>query len=227
MKISGSNTLTAPVDQVWGAMLDPAVLARTLPGCESLTTTGADEYAMRVTAGVAAIKGTYDGQVAITDKAEPDQDSSGSLRMKASGSGAPGTIDAVVDVRLAPHDGGGTLLSYDADATVGGTIGGVGQRMLAGVTRKMAGEFFTALDNDIATGGAVAVAPEAAMAGAAAPAAGAAAPTTGVGAVYPGRAPAPGGLDLGDAKGFVLGTILGGALVAVGVLLGSRLGGRR
>lgn len=225
MKISGSNTLTAPVDQVWGAILDPAVLARTLPGCESLTTTGVDEYAMRVTAGVAAIKGTYDGQVAITDKAEPAEDSSRSLRMTASGSGAPGTIDAVVDVRLAPHDDGGTVLSYDADATVGGTIGGVGQRMLAGVTRKMAGEFFTALDNDIATGGVVAAAPEAAVAGV--PAEPGAAPTPGVGAVYPGRAPAPGGFDLGDTTGFVLGTILGGALVAVGVLLGSRLGRRR
>lgn len=225
MKISGSNTLTAPVDQVWGAMLDPAVLARCLPGCESLTTTGPDAYAMRVTAGVAAIKGTYDGQVAITDKEEPDQDSSASLRMKANGSGAPGTIDAVVDVRLAPHDAGGTVLSYDADATVGGTIGGVGQRMLAGVTRKMAGEFFTALDNDIATGGVIAVAPEAAVAGA--PAVPGAAPAPGVGAVYAGRAAAPSGAGLGDARGFVLGTVLGGALVAIGVLLGSRLGRRR
>lgn len=220
MKISGSNTLTAPVDQVWGAILDPAVLARCLPGCETLTTIGPDQYAMRVTAGVAAIKGTYDGQVAITDKEEPDQDAPGSLRMTASGSGAPGTIDATVDVRLSPGDGGGTVLSYDADATVGGTIGGVGQRMLAGVTRKMAGEFFTALDTDIAGGGAVSPAvgtpgtePEALP--------------SGVGAVYVGRAPSPGGFDLGEAKGFVLGTILGGALVAVGVLIGSRLGGRR
>lgn len=216
MKISGTNTLTAPVDQVWGAMLDPAVLARCLPGCEALTTTGPDRYAMRVTAGVAAIRGTYDGEVAITDKDEPD-----SLRMRASGSGAPGTIDATVDVRLAPGDGGGTVLSYDADATVGGTIGGVGQRMLAGVTRKMAGEFFTALDTDIATGGAVPVGPGVTEPGAAAT------PAPGTGAVYAGRAPAPSGLDLGDAKGFVLGTLLGGALVAVGVLLGARLGRRR
>lgn len=217
MKISGTNALTSPVDQVWGAMLDPAVLARCLPGCETLTTTGPDQYAMRVTAGVAAIRGTYDGEVAITDKNEPD-----SLRMKASGSGAPGTIDATVDVRLAAVDGGGTVLSYDADATVGGTIGGVGQRMLAGVTRKMAGEFFTALDTDITTGGVAApgvVVDAGAVYVEAAPA--------GAGAVYVGRAPSPGGLDLGEAKGFVLGTILGGALVAVGVLLGSRLGRRR
>jgi carbon monoxide dehydrogenase subunit G len=68
MKISGSNSLNAPVDQVWAAMLDPAVLARCIPGCETLTATGPDQYAMRVTAGVAAIKGTYDGEVALTDK---------------------------------------------------------------------------------------------------------------------------------------------------------------
>ena len=145
MKISGSNSLNAPVDQVWAAMLDPAVLARCIPGCETLTTTGPDQYAMRVTAGVAAIKGTYDGEVSLADKQEPN-----SLTMKARGAGAPGTIDATVAVRLAPSATGGTELTYDADAAVGGAVGGVGQRMLAGVTKKMAGQFFTALDRDIA-----------------------------------------------------------------------------
>ena len=223
MKISGTSTLAAPVERVWDAILDPAVLARCLPGCETLTTTGPDEYDLRVTAGVAAIRGSYDGRVAITDKDEPAKDTSGSLRMTATGTGAPGTVDAVVDVRLSPHDGGGTLLTYDADATVGGTIGGVGQRMLAGVTRKMAGEFFTALDSDI-LGEVPAVAGLAPPPGVEHPPE---AVPTGVGAVYVGRAPSPGGFDLGDAKGFVLGTIMGGALVAVGVLLGSRLGRRR
>ena len=52
---------------MWDAFHDPAVLARCLPGCESLTALGPDEYAMTVTAGVAAIKGTYDGQVALLD----------------------------------------------------------------------------------------------------------------------------------------------------------------
>lgn len=219
MKISGSNQLTAPVDQVWGAMLDPAVLARCLPGCESLTTTGPDQYAMRVTMGVAAIKGTYDGTVSITDKAPPD-----SLRLTASGSGAPGTIDATVDVRLAPSSLGGTELFYDADATVGGTIGGVGQRMLAGVTRKTAAQFFSTLDADIAGGG---VAAEPTVA----PAPGEPVPVGGppaVGQVFSGRpAAAKPGAGLEGVAGFALGTVLGGALVAIGVLIGSRLGRRR
>lgn len=222
MKISGTNRLEANVDQVWQAMLDPAVLARCIPGCESLTTTGPDQYAMRVTMGVAAIKGTYDGEVAITDKNEPQ-----SLRLRASGSGSPGTIDATVDVGLVSANGGGTELSYDADATVGGTIGGVGQRMLAGVTRKTAGQFFTALDDEIAGRGVAVPAP--AAVGEALAVAEAGAPAAAAPQVYAGRAAAaPGtGLDLGGAAGFALGTLVGGALVAVGVLLGSRLGRRR
>ena len=143
MKISGGSTLDAPVEQVWEAIQDPAVLARCIPGCEALRTVGEDRYAMSVTAGVAAIKGTYAGEVSLHDKVAPN-----SLRLKATGAGAPGTIDATVMVHFAPSAGGGTDLTYDADASVGGAIGGVGQRMLAGVTKKMAGQFFTALDQD-------------------------------------------------------------------------------
>ena len=80
MKISGSNTLVAPVDQVWVALLDPRVLARCIPGCESLTPTGPHSHIVRVTAGVAAIKGTYDGSVALVDLEEPH-----ALTMKARG----------------------------------------------------------------------------------------------------------------------------------------------
>jgi uncharacterized protein len=145
MKISGTATLNATPQQVWDAFHDPEVLARCLPGCETLTEVGPDEYAMTVTAGVAAIKGTYDGTVALRDPRHPEQ-----FTLKANGAGGPGTVDADVVVRLSPSAVGGTELTYDADAAVGGMIGGVGQRMLAGVTKKMAGQFFDAVDDDIA-----------------------------------------------------------------------------
>ena len=144
MKISGAAGLKASPQQVWDAFHDPAVLSRTLPGCESLTELGPDRYAMTVTAGVAAIKGTYDGTVALLNPQHPTQ-----FTMKATGAGAPGTVDADVVVRLHPSATGGTDLTFDADAAVGGMIGGVGQRMLAGVTKKMAGQFFEAVDDDI------------------------------------------------------------------------------
>jgi len=220
MKISGSSTLESPVDKVWEAILDPAVLARCIPGCEALSTVGEDRYAMSVTAGVAAIKGTYAGEVSLADKVAPH-----SLTMKASGAGAPGTIDADVKVRLAPSPSGGTELSYDADASVGGTIGGVGQRMLAGVTKKMAGQFFSALDQDIAG----VLVPVGATTAVGAPLAGGEGTASAPSAVYTGRAGAAapkGAFDLASGGGFALGTLVGGLLVLAGVALGARIGRR-
>jgi len=218
MKITGSATLAADPQQVWDAFHDPAVLARCLPGCERLTELAPDHYAMTVTADVAAIKGTYDGEVSLRDPQHP-----GSFTMKASGAGAPGTVDADVVVRLALSSAGGTDLTYDADASVGGVIGGVGQRMLAGVTKKMAGQFFSAVDADISGVRPATPSAPAALTPTAAPGipAGAAAPGTPVS--YAGR-PAPTGSFAG--REYALGVVTGGAVALVGVLLGWAMGRR-
>ena len=71
MKVAGSATLDASRDAVWQALNDPAVLVRSIPGCQRLEETGADAYAMTVAAGVASIKGTYQGQVALSDQQPP------------------------------------------------------------------------------------------------------------------------------------------------------------
>ncbi|MFE3201875.1 carbon monoxide dehydrogenase subunit G [Embleya sp. NPDC059237] len=141
MKVQGNAILNAPADKVWAALNDPAVLTRTIPGCEKLEETGPDAYRMTVTMGVASIKGTYLGNVQLTDQVPP-----GSFMLKASGSGGPGTVSAEVKVTLEDIDGGRTRLEYDAEAVVGGVIGGVGQRMLTGVAKKTAGEFFKSVD---------------------------------------------------------------------------------
>lgn len=150
MKVTGSATLHAPREKVWAALNDPAVLVRTIPGCQQLEEVGPDGYRMTITAGVASIKGTYTGDVALTDPQEP-----GAFTLRASGAGAPGTVTANVRVTLT-EDGGDTRLDYDADAVVGGMIGGVGQRVLSGVAKKTAGEFFRAVD-DVLTGKAATV----------------------------------------------------------------------
>ena len=219
MKISGSATLASDPQQVWDAFHDPAVLARCLPGCERLTELGPDHYAMTVTAGVAAIKGTYDGEVSLRDPQHPE-----SFTMKASGAGAPGTVDADVVVRLAPSASGGTDLTYDADAAVGGVIGGVGQRMLAGVTRKMAGQFFSAVDADIA--GARPTAPAPSGTAGSQPTASPGIPGDGLrpggtGTVYAGR-PAPAGAS--RMRDYALGVVTGGVVAVAGVLVGWAIG---
>ena len=140
MKIAGSANIGQSPEKVFAALTDPAVLTRTLPGCQSLEQIGPDSYKMVISAGVAAIKGSYVGQVQLSNRVPPN-----SFTMRASGSGAPGTIQAEVQITLTA-EGAGTLLTYDADAVVGGVIAGVGQRVLGGVAKKTAGEFFKSVD---------------------------------------------------------------------------------
>lgn len=154
MKIIGSNLIEFPVEMVWDALLDPRVLVATIPGCERLVPTGENAYDMTVTAGVAAIKGTYQGSCSLSDLKEHE-----SLVMRLTGAGAPGTIDATVQVFFGEADAGVTRIDYEADAVVGGMVGGVGQRMLTSVSKRMAGEFFDNVSDAIGQGGPGAVAP--------------------------------------------------------------------
>jgi uncharacterized protein len=144
MKINGTATVTAPAERVWTALRDPAVLVRTIPGCERLETVADDTYDMTITAGVASIRGTYVGRVALR---EPDPPRSFVLR--AQGQGTPGTVDATVMIRLS-ENGAATTVTYDADTVVGGMIGGVGQRMIGAAAKRTAAEFFTAVDRLLA-----------------------------------------------------------------------------
>lgn len=144
MKISGSHVLRAPRQQVWDALQDPAVLVVTIPGCHELRRDGEDTYAARVHAGVASIKGTYDGRVRLADQDPPN-----SYTLRATGSGSPGTIDATATVSLT-DESGRTRVDYDADAVIGGAIAGVGQRVVAGVAKRNAATFFDAVDQHLA-----------------------------------------------------------------------------
>ncbi|MGY1781613.1 SRPBCC family protein [Geodermatophilus sp. SYSU D01036] len=227
MNLDGSAVLHGTPEEVWRVVTDPAVLARTIPGCESLQRTGEDEYRMDVSVGVGAIRGTYAGEVRLTD-----QQPHSSYVMHASGAGAPGNVRAKVDIALEPHEEG-TTLSYSADAVVGGPVAGVGQRMISGVAKRMAGQFFAAIDRELTEGAPVAVAPAAARATsaaassteapAAAPAGAPAAPEPQVfrGAKAPAAAPSS------ELQTLAVGALGGAGLTLLGVLVGWLLGRRR
>jgi len=208
MKIAGADTIPFPVARVWDALLDPQVLVATIPGCERLETTGEHTYAMTVTAGVASIRGTYAGSCALSDLRAHE-----SLVMKLQGAGAPGTIDATVDVRFEDLGAEGTRVAYAADAVVGGMVGGVGQRMLSSVSKRMAGEFFGNVSAAIG-----------APAGGGQPAPAGAVETPAAAGVYV-APPRPRGISSQDD--FLKGVALGAGLVLLGVIAGSVFGRRR
>ncbi len=126
--------------RAWDALLDPAVLVATIPGCERLVATGENSYDMTVTAGVAAIKGTYAGTCVLSDLDEPHVAGDGAQRRRRA---RHHRRDGQRRLRRGRRHHRGHL---DADAVVGGMVGGVGQRMLTSVSKRMAGEFFGNVD---------------------------------------------------------------------------------
>jgi uncharacterized protein len=211
VKISGNATVHAPRPEVWDALNDPTVLVATIPGCERLEEVGTDSYLMTVSAGVGSIKGVYRGEVRLGEKDHPER-----FMLHAKGSGGPGTVNADVLVTLAELDGTATSVSYDADAEVGGLVAGVGQRMIAGVAKKTAAEFFGAVDDVLANGLA------AAQVGSTAGAAG----TTSGGAQTVFTAPPRTGRGV-DGTAFRTGAIVGAAAALAGAVVGGWLAGRR
>lgn len=154
VKVAGSAVLGIDRERVWSALQNPAVLVRTIPGCERLEETGPGVYRMTVTAGVASVKGVYRGEVALLDPQAPHR-----FVLRARGQGAPGTVEATVEVRLSEVEDG-TRIDYDAEAVVGGMIGGVGQRVLGSVAKRTAGEFFSAVETHLSGAPAPEAAPE-------------------------------------------------------------------
>jgi uncharacterized protein len=215
VNLDGSAVLHAPPEAVWTALTDPAVLARTIPGCRALERVGEDSYRMDVAVGVGAVKGTYAGEVHLTDQERPR-----SYVMHASGAGAPGQVRATVTIGLS-EDGDGTTLTWSADAVVGGPVAGVGQRMVTGVAKRMAAQFFTAVDAEL-SGTVVPI--EAAPSAAAVGTTDAAAPAAAQPQVFTGRAGGPAGTS--DLRTLAVGAAGGGLLTLLGVLVGYRLGRR-
>ena len=138
MKLEGSYAIPASRQAVWEAFLDPERLRQALPGCEKLEKIGEDEYKATLKVGVAAVKGTFEGKVRLFDLQPPQ-----SYRMAVEGSGGPGFLRGEAVMTLSDGADGGTTISYTADVQVGGLIAGVGQRMLGGVSKMMADQFFT------------------------------------------------------------------------------------
>jgi len=143
VKISGQHQLKAPVEKAWKALTDPAILQKATPGCERLHPVGPDEFEATLKLGIALVKGTYKGKLALREKTPPE-----SYRLVMEGSGGPGFVRGEATLRLSEKDGG-TLVTYEGDAQIGGAIASVGQRLLEGATRMVLSQFFKNLEKEL------------------------------------------------------------------------------
>jgi carbon monoxide dehydrogenase subunit G len=137
MKMSGEEVIAAARTTVWKALNDPQILKQCVPGCESITKHSDTKMEARVIAKVGPVKAGFTGVVNLTDLNPPS-----SYRISGEGKGGlAGFASGGANVSLEDADGG-TKLSYDVDAQVGGKLAMLGSRLIDSTARSMATQFF-------------------------------------------------------------------------------------
>jgi hypothetical protein len=157
MKVSGSYLFQAPAPKVWAALMDPVVMSRCLPGCDTLDQVGDDQYQAVLSVGIGPIRGRYQAKIAIHDKIPPQ-----SYRLVLEGTGPAGFAkgEALVTLVASPpnplsiSDGEGaggeaTTVQVEGDAQAGGPVARVGQRMMGSAAKMVLDQFFSCLQKAV------------------------------------------------------------------------------
>lgn len=147
MELIGEQFISAPRQQVWDALNDPAILGRCIPGCEEVQKISETELHTRVMLKVGPVRARFAGKIFMLDIDAP---SSCTLSFEGAG-GAAGFAKGRSNVTLA-DDSAGTRLSYSAQASVGGKLGQIGGRLIDSSAKKMADEFFIAFESVLSGG---------------------------------------------------------------------------
>ena len=155
MKIEDEFRIAAPREDVFRALNDAEVLARAIPGCETLEKKSDTEFTATVVAKVGPVKAKFLGGVTLSDIKPPE-----SYTISGEGKAGPaGFAKGSAKVRL-DEDPEGTILRYEVNADVGGKLAQLGGRLIEATSKKLAGEFFKAFEEIVAPAPAEAAAAE-------------------------------------------------------------------
>ncbi len=140
LDIGGNEAIPGSVEALWAALNDPKVLTRCIPGCKSMTEIGPDTYRVDMQLRVAAVGGSFEGEISLADKEAPR-----SCSIKVSGAGTLGHGNGTARFEIEPDGENGCRLIYKGTGEIGGLVAGVGQRILSSVSKHLIGRFFVAL----------------------------------------------------------------------------------
>ena len=146
MEMEGTRALAVTQQQAWDALNDPEVLKVCIPGCDKVEATGENQYAVGVAVKIGPVAARFNGKITLSEIHPP---ASYTIAFDGQG-GAAGFGKGSSQVRLsAQPDGPGCVLDYKVQAQVGGKIAQLGQRLIDGVARSMAEDFFKRFDNEM------------------------------------------------------------------------------
>ncbi len=147
MKLNGSHTIDAPREKVFEMLQDQDVLAKATPGVNSMEMEREGCFKANLSLGIGPVKGSFDGTVEITEKEAPE-----SMTLAVEGQGGPGGVKAVGKLRLEEQEDK-TVIHWEGTPRISGRIASVGARLVGGVAKKLAGQFFDSISEQAKTYG--------------------------------------------------------------------------
>lgn len=139
MKLNGSHTIEAARDKVFRMLQDKNVLAKATPGVKSMEQERDDYFKASISLSIGPVKGNFDGAVEIIEKKAPE-----TMTLAVEGQGGPGGVKAVGRLRL-EDQGDKTVIHWEGEPQISGRIAAVGARLVGGVAKKLAGQFFESI----------------------------------------------------------------------------------
>jgi carbon monoxide dehydrogenase subunit G len=144
MTMNGEVHLSASREVVWEKLNDPSVLKKCIPGCEELTRSGENQFQAVAKMKVGPVSARFGGRVTLSDLDPPND-----YRISGEGEGGvAGFAKGGATVALSEKDGG-TLLTYNVEAQIGGKLAQLGQRLISGSAKKLADQFFVSFANEV------------------------------------------------------------------------------
>ena len=143
MDITGSYRFNAPPERVWLLLMDPEVISACIPGCDRFEPLGDNAYRARLSVALAAITGTYDGTVTLSELVPPT-----SYRLTGEGRGKPGFVKGSSAITLRA-EGATTVVDVTGTVQTGGAIARLGQRLIGSVSKMMLDRFFAGLEGKL------------------------------------------------------------------------------
>ena len=143
LDIGGEETFEVPIEALWSALNDPAVLQKCIPGCKDMIPEGGDRFKLILNLKVASVGGSFEGEISLSEKTPPAQ-----CNVAVSGSGTLGQGSGSATFSLEQQPAA-TLMRYSGEGEIGGLVAGVGQRILKGVAKHLIKQFFTSLRREV------------------------------------------------------------------------------
>ena len=146
MHLEGTHSLKAAPQEIWNLLMDPDTLARITPAISRLEPLGDDKYKAIAEVKLGPVKGSFEGQMAVVDKQEPEH-----FTLLIEQKSRMGNANAEGKIRLTPTGENETEVHFNGDAKLSGTLARMGQRVIGGVANSMVKQFFNNLESELKT----------------------------------------------------------------------------